>query len=247
MKYDVDFPIYVMVDEESRDVLVAAEDIYGFFINPGEQSTEVAFLGVHEINRSRRRAEDAVLDITNCRGEKIGEYFIGRVGGRDIATDATGSSDSRVSYRLFGNRCEHPSARRIWRRWASRVALNKDEWVQLPAGHQEAWLHVVQNCWFTSNRRAARYGVHDVAHLDGTHIFTKAGFFCALGEAVNGPGGYFGSNLDALEDCISSSYGEGPITKIVWRNFESSKKSLDDVFLNSIMGMMREFGIEVVH
>ncbi|MCE7548741.1 hypothetical protein LZG43_01875 [Streptomyces thermodiastaticus] len=36
-----------------------------------------------------------------------------------------------------------------------------------------------------------------------------------MGEAVNGPGGYFGSHLDALVDCISSSFGEGPPVKIV--------------------------------
>lgn len=95
------------------------------------------------------------------------------------------------------------------------VALEKGEWLQWPASHHSAWLHVVQNAWFASNHRVARYGVNDVAHLDGAQISTKSGFFCALGEAVDGPGGYFGSNLDALADCISSSFGEGPPVKIV--------------------------------
>ncbi|MGK5643322.1 barstar family protein, partial [Streptomyces sp. URMC 126] len=36
--------------------------------------------------------------------------------------------------------------------------------------------------------------------LDGRHITDVDGFYCALGEAVNGPGGYFGWNPDALED-----------------------------------------------
>ncbi|MEU7913245.1 barstar family protein [Microbispora bryophytorum] len=38
--------------------------------------------------------------------------------------------------------------------------------------------------------------------LDGSHITDKAGFHLAIGEAINGPGGYFGCNLDALDDCL---------------------------------------------
>ncbi|MGR7001821.1 barstar family protein [Yinghuangia aomiensis] len=29
----------------------------------------------------------------------------------------------------------------------------------------------------------------------------------ALGETVNGPGGYFGGNLDALDDCLGGTFG----------------------------------------
>ncbi|MFE4911351.1 barstar family protein [Streptomyces sp. NPDC056652] len=241
---EVDFPLYVVSDEESGGVIVAAEGMEGFFVASEEDLVEVAFLRAHEFEKGRRRVEDAVLEVINRRREKVGEYFIGRVVLGDTGSESSGGNISRVTYRFFGNRCEYPEAERIWRRWASGIALEKGEWIRWPVSYQSAWLHVVQNSWFTSNQRAARYGVDDVVYLDGVHISTKSGFFCALGEAVNGPGGYFGSNLDALADCISSSFGEGAPVKIVWRNFKASQEVLDSAFLDSIVGVMREFRVD---
>lgn len=237
--------MYVLSDEESGNVLVAAEEVEGFFVDPQEESPEVVFLRAHEVNKDRRRTEAAVLEIMNPQGGKIGEYFVGRVVRIDLGIESPNDKISSVSYRIFGNRCEYPKAAKIWRRWASGVALVKGEWLQQPVSYQSTWLHVVQNSWFASNRRAARYGVGDVADLDGEHISTKSGFYCALGEAVNGPGGYFGSNLDALAECISSSSAERPPLKIVWRNFQTSQNSLDPAFLESVMGIMREFRVDV--
>lgn len=242
---EVDFPMYVVSGEESGSVLVAAEEVEGFFVDREEDLPEVVFLRAHEVNKDRRSAEDAVLEIVNRRGEKVGDYFVGRVVLGGTGAEFPDGKISSVSYRFFGNRCEYPEAAKIWRRWASGVALEKGEWLQWPVSYQNAWLHVVQNSWFASNRKAARYGVSEVVDLDGGQISTKSGFFCALGEAVNGPGGYFGSNLDALADCISSSDGEGPPVKIVWRNFQASQKSLDHVFLDSVMGIMSEFQVDV--
>ncbi|WP_432926932.1 barstar family protein [Microbispora sp. CA-135349] len=43
--------------------------------------------------------------------------------------------------------------------------------------------------------------------LNGSHVTDKAGFYLAIGEAINGPGGYFGCNLDALNDCLRGRFG----------------------------------------
>ncbi|WP_432944427.1 barstar family protein [Kribbella sp. CA-253562] len=43
--------------------------------------------------------------------------------------------------------------------------------------------------------------------LGGRYVFDEDGFYCAIGEAVNGPGGYFGWNLDALVDCLRGGWG----------------------------------------
>jgi hypothetical protein len=42
--------------------------------------------------------------------------------------------------------------------------------------------------------------------LDGTRIRTLEDFWRVIGEAINGPGGYFGSNLDAFADCLSGGF-----------------------------------------
>ncbi|MFE2839889.1 barstar family protein [Streptomyces mirabilis] len=246
MMIEMDFPMYVVADEDSGDVLLAAEEVEGFFVDLEEESPEVVFLRVHQVNRGRRRTEDAVLRIVNRRREKVGEYFIGRAVLGNTGIESSDGKFSSVSYRFFGNYCEYPGAAKIWRRWTSGDAVEKGEWLQWPVSYHGAWLHVVQNAWFTSNRRAARYGIDNVAYLDGAHISTKSGFFCALGEAVNGPGGYFGSNLDALVDCISSRSGEGSVRKIVWRDFRASQDSLNIAFLDSVLGIMRKFNVDVI-
>ncbi|MGB5113308.1 MAG: barstar family protein [Mycobacterium sp.] len=43
--------------------------------------------------------------------------------------------------------------------------------------------------------------------IDGTRIRSKADFFTEIGRAVNGDDGYFGSNLDALADCLRGGFG----------------------------------------
>jgi RNAse (barnase) inhibitor barstar len=240
-------PIYVMVDEPSADVLVKAEDVSGFFVRPGEEPDEVTFLGVHMVNNSRKATEDAVLNILNRQGEKIGEYFIGRTSRRRMSTELVDSTPPHVSYRPFVNRCEFPEAESIWRRWALGPKLKKNEWPTLPASHQNAWLHVVQNSWFSSGHRAARYGTNGVAGVDGAMITSKPGFYCALGEAVNGPAGYFGSNLDALADCLSSEAEdpEAPPLKILWTNFRASQSSLGREFTDSVVSTLLEFNVKV--
>ncbi|MEC3996359.1 barstar family protein [Actinacidiphila sp. DG2A-62] len=243
---EMNFPLYVVSDEQSEGVLVASGAVKGFFVDPSEESSEVIFSKIHELKWGKRTVEGAVLEVMNRQREKIGEYPIGRavLGSVDVA-EATGVI-SRVVCRLFGNRCEYPEAERIWPRWASGVPLEKGEWYRLSENYQAAWLHVAQNSWFASSHRAGCYGTDNVVHLDGAHISTRSGFFCALGEAVNGPGGYFGSNLDALADCISSDFGEGRLVRVVWRNFQESQESLDGAFLASIVEIMHEFHVDLV-
>ncbi|MFG2889731.1 barstar family protein [Streptomyces sp. NPDC048248] len=245
MLVEVDFPLYAVSDEGTGNVLVAAEEVEGFFVDPEEEPTEVAFLRAHELNKGRRRTEDAVLEIMNRRQEKIGEYFIGRVVLGDTGQESPDGKISRVPYQYFGNRCEYPGAEKIWQRWATGATLHKGEWLQWPVSYQSAWLHVVQNSWFASNHGSAQVGVDCVAHLDGTNISTRSGFFCALGEAVNGPGGYFGSNLDALADCIASRFTKGSTVKIVWKDFDTSRELLSDAFLDSVMGVIRESRVDI--
>ncbi|WP_211358106.1 barstar family protein [Amycolatopsis cihanbeyliensis] len=241
---EADFPLYMVVDEDSGDVLLAAEEVDGFFVSQEQGSPEVVFRGVHSLDKGRRRTEDANLQILSRESGKIGEYFIGRVALGDTVVKSSDGKISSVSCYVFDNRCEYPEAARIWRRWALGPAVEEGEWIQLSTGCLDAWLHVVQNSWFVLNSDAACRGSDKVADLDGTYITTSQKFFCALGEAVNGPGGYFGSNLDALADCIHSSLDRGVSLRIIWRNYKLSRESLDHYFLDSVTAIMREFGID---
>ncbi|GIG56404.1 hypothetical protein Lfu02_07760 [Longispora fulva] len=54
--------------------------------------------------------------------------------------------------------------------------------------------------------------------LDGRFVTDVEGFYCAIGEAVNGPGGYFGWNLDAFHDCLRGRFGARAPFRLVWRD-----------------------------
>ncbi|MFF1873830.1 barstar family protein [Kitasatospora herbaricolor] len=63
-------------------------------------------------------------------------------------------------------------------------------------------------------------------HLDGSRITDRASCYAALGEAVNGPGGYYGSNLDALADCLRGGFGAEPPFTLVWHDAAVARRRL---------------------
>ncbi len=64
--------------------------------------------------------------------------------------------------------------------------------------------------------------------LDGTRIHTLEDFWQVIGEAVNGPGGYFGANLDAFADCLSGGFGtpDDGDYRVEWHDHATSRQAL---------------------
>ncbi|WP_215452956.1 barstar family protein [Streptomyces sp. ATCC 21386] len=64
--------------------------------------------------------------------------------------------------------------------------------------------------------------------LDGTRIRKLEDFWRVIGETINGPGGYFGSNLDAFADCLSGGFGTPDDDDYVveWRDHQASREHL---------------------
>ncbi|NIL61436.1 barstar family protein [Salinispora arenicola] len=237
---------FILIDEDTQEILVAGDEVSGFFVDLEGELPEVVFRGVRELNMRKVRTEGGILEIIDRRRAKIGEYFVGHAARGGVEKASVGDvASTNVSFRSFGGRCEYVGAEEIWRHWVSNVVPKAGEWLQWPIECQDDWLHVVQNSWFARGRRAGRYGTSEKALLNGAEMRTRAGFYCALGEAVNGPRGYFGSNLDALGDCLSSSYGEGRLSEVSWRNFTESQTYLGRSYLGSIIDLMHEFDIEV--
>lgn len=84
-------------------------------------------------------------------------------------------------------------------------------WRGLSRAQREQWLIAACNRHFKWMRR--RQGWQDaepgtVFLIDGAAIADYPAFLCALGEAVNGPGGYFGGiRCSSLQDCLHGSFG----------------------------------------
>lgn len=52
------------------------------------------------------------------------------------------------------------------------------------------------------------------------NVTDRPSLFLALGEAVNGPGGYFGGCVDALADCLRGHFGYTAPATLLWRDVE---------------------------
>ncbi|MGW8885175.1 barstar family protein [Streptomyces sp. NPDC055749] len=64
--------------------------------------------------------------------------------------------------------------------------------------------------------------------IEGSEVTGLDRFWEVIGEAVNGPGGYFGRNLDAFADCLSGGMGTPDDDDFVieWRDHARSAESL---------------------
>ncbi|MFD6198781.1 barstar family protein [Mycobacteriaceae bacterium NPDC060252] len=81
--------------------------------------------------------------------------------------------------------------------------------------------------------------------VDGSHVHTRADFFIELGRAVNGPGGYFGSNLDALVDCLRGGFGtpEDEPFRFVLRDATRIKSAVGKRDWDAIEEIFEEAGV----
>ncbi|MFD8740989.1 barstar family protein, partial [Streptomyces sp. NPDC059618] len=172
-------------------------------------------------------------------------YYIGRVGLSSTFEGKGCVGEGGFVATFYGHACPYPAAGAIWRRWASGSPLAKGEWVEYPVDSHDTWLHVVQNSWFETGHAAKRYGVGEICVIDGRQILGESSFYCALGESVNGPGGYFGSTLDGLADCLASSRNSGAPFELVWENFSDAQESMGALLAASATDVLREFGVNV--
>lgn len=114
-------------------------------------------------------------------------------------------------------------ARQIWDRWHAGRPAEPGGWT----GYDRALRHE----WAGAALAHHGYGLPDrpagqTYHLDGRFVTDVEGFYCAIGEAVNGPGGYFGWNLDALVDCASGRWGATAPFTLVWHDSAVARQHL---------------------
>lgn len=240
-------PLYRLVEEESGKVIIAAHEISGFFVESDRaQADDILIFGsAREPVRLGKDLSDVELRVVNSFGKAIGSYYIGRVGLRSMFEGEGSLGQGGFVATFYGHTCPYAAAEAIWRRWASGSPLVKGEWVRHPAESHDSWLHVVQNSWFETGHAAKRYGVGEICVIDGRQILSESSFYCALGESVNGPGGYFGSTLDGLADCLASSRSASAPFKLVWEHFSSAQERMGASLAASAMDVLREFGVEV--
>ncbi|KWX24139.1 MULTISPECIES: barstar family protein [Mycolicibacterium] len=83
--------------------------------------------------------------------------------------------------------------------------------------------------------------------IDGAKVASKADFFTEIGRAVNGDGGYFGSNLDALADCLRGGFGtpdDGGF-RFVMTSYKQVKTALGDDTWSTLLYIFTAEGVDL--
>jgi hypothetical protein len=178
------------------------------------------------LRRGTRRALDlgqATLEIRDDRGEPLTDRLLWtRVDAWRPASDGTDRIDLELDGEFLTPVPEH--ARPVWERWFAGPPDARGAWAGLDTRLRGAWLDLVRErgCRRTHRDRPAGHAYE----LDGRHVTDEPGLHLALGEAVNGPGGYFGGCLAALDDCLRGTFGYTAPATLLWRDAATAREHL---------------------
>ena len=239
---------WLLIDEaDSGETVAACAEIDGLFIDAPPSARETTLLGCRP-HPPLTRALDALAKGAGNPGGALHRraidgfvFSLDRDGAASPVMDVqlrasvTGVRPSVLSADLvdvtLDDTVTEPmpsSARPIWDLWYAGGPAEAGLW----AGHSPQLRHL----WSRAALAHRRTGAPDQPAgrtyvLDGRHVTDVEGFYCAIGEAINGPGGYFGLNGDALHDCLRGGYGARTPFRLVWPDAEVARTQIgDDVF-----------------
>ncbi|MEU8804447.1 barstar family protein [Spirillospora sp. NPDC048819] len=114
-------------------------------------------------------------------------------------------------------------AREIWELWHTGRPTRPNLWSGYDRALRNEWCRaaVTHHRYDRPDRPAG--GTYD---LDGRYITDLEGFYCALGEAINGPGGYFGWDGQALYECLRGQWGAAPPFRLRWHRSDVARRHL---------------------
>lgn len=202
--------------------------------------------------RQARDLEAAALEVRDDRGELLTERLLWAEvrAWRPSSCGPPDLIDLELDAEHFTPVPEY--ARPLWERWYAGLPDTPGAWTTLDTRRREAWLDLVRE-------RGCRrpHGARQAGHayeLDGGHITDEPSIYLALGEAVNGPGGYFGGCLAALDDCLAGTFGHTAPATLLWRNAATAREHLSrsltpdgrpyDLFAE-VLGVLAEGGMRV--
>jgi hypothetical protein len=147
-----------------------------------------------------------------------------------LAVRMTPGRPGLVDLTVRAQRVVEPGAEAVW----ELVRTGRLDRPGLWRGYgRRAWLSVALN------RR-----VHGVGGpLDGRDLVDVDAVYCALGEAVNGPGGYYGWNLDAVADCLRGGFGAVPPFAVEWLESGVARERVPE--FPAVVSVLREGGVDV--
>lgn len=226
-------------DEDDSDFWGFAREAAGFFAPlPDEEGARRVHLtgclpqcglleSVGHVGSRRALAGNAWLELLDGDGATMGSYFVGEVTVIGVKPSACGVGLVDLTVTLW---CENAvaGADTVWDLIRTGHLNRIGMWHEFAPEDKLAWLSVA--LWSRGYQRQGKADAPagEVFTLDGRHIVDEDSFYCAIGEAINGPGGYFGWNLDALDDCLRGGWGATTPFTVHWDSSAQSKARLQE-------------------
>lgn len=185
------------------------------------------------------------MGILNNANHIIGKYLL--FVQNEIPYHKLSFPSSPADFHLHISSEHMPSSRQLqlWERWRQSAPTTKNEWAHDDEDRRRDWLKVVSLYHDSHAMISNQDVVPNVFEMDGTFITDYASFFCAIGEAICGVGGYFGKNIYSLIDCTYGGYGAISPFTLMWYNSEIAKNSLDQQAWNNEIEAVRQENIDI--
>ncbi|MFF3013221.1 hypothetical protein [Streptomyces sp. NPDC057939] len=192
-----------------------------------EPQPRLVLRGFAPSGRMRQALGEAELGIMDDRGEPFTERYLWPT---VDAWRPSSLGEDLIDVELdlgrgrFGSVPEH--VRPVWERWRAGPPGTVGAWTELSTPRRETWLDLVceRGCRVAhEDRSGAAY------ELDGRHVTDVPGLYLALGEAVNGPGGYLGNCTGAVADCLRGGFGHTGPSTLLWHDSATAREHLPHV------------------
>ncbi|MEV6968838.1 hypothetical protein AB0M47_27335 [Hamadaea sp. NPDC051192] len=171
----------------------------------GPVAAELAHIRVDGTAHTMGWGQRVFGDIVATRPSTLGESLV------DIVLDA------QIPEPLAAN------DRPLWDMWRAGGPTEPNLWATLDRSDRCLWVRAAA----VHRRHEPDQPADTVYHLDGRHITDYDGFFCAIGEAINGPGGWFGGDLFWLhENAATGDGGATPGFRLIWHHSEVARTHL---------------------
>jgi hypothetical protein len=179
------------------------------------------------LRRPRRRQRDwAELLALDRHGDVMASRTVGLAIG-DAHPSVPGGTLIDITLVDGGDDRPVPAVRPVWAAWYQGPPTEPNLWARYDGQGRSAWLNLAARAWRVPASQPDRTGGEH--HLDGRFVTDVPGLHCAVGEALLGPGRYFGWGWDALNDCLCGGFGVAPPFTLVWHDSAVARRALADV------------------
>ncbi|GKQ40466.1 hypothetical protein ALMP_69910 [Streptomyces sp. A012304] len=222
---------YEVVDDDSELVLIQAREVRNFYSShavPEDEAVLLRFDGWQAVScdpavwGTKADLGNVWIVILDHKGRRIGRYYMSVATGYGVKDDG--------SLEVGGMLVWRPGAGSE-AMWAERRRGGPEQpgsWLAYTGEQRATWLEISVNHATHSARNDDPAGTE--YEVDGRLVGDLRDFLCAIGEAVNGPGGYFGQSLSALADCLGGDFGATAPFTLNWRYSSESRERLKGDF-----------------